>query len=136
MLVRSLKKGHTLQNRTSNIAVIDERTQMEIYYPPFEAAVKAGVGSVMCSCERLAAVPQFQPLCTCTLFYLRLSCNLHQSFGAFQCGKTARVSRLVLLLLPLLPLSLLPPPLVLLPVFRQQDCSGWSAVSQLVPVEL
>lgn len=29
-------------NRTTNIANVDERTQMEVYYPPFEAAVKAG----------------------------------------------------------------------------------------------
>jgi len=29
--------------------VVDERTQWEIYFPPFEAAVKAGVGSFMCS---------------------------------------------------------------------------------------
>ena len=57
-------------NRTTNIAVVDERTQMEIYCesyqfkfsssrvlsgvvgwaadPPFAAAVKAGVGSIMC----------------------------------------------------------------------------------------
>ena len=29
---------------------VDERTQFELYYPPFEAAAAAGVGSVMCSC--------------------------------------------------------------------------------------
>lgn len=28
---------------------VDERTQFEIYYPPFEGAVQAGLGSVMCS---------------------------------------------------------------------------------------
>ena len=38
-------------NRTSNIAIVDERTQMEVYYPPFEAAIDAGVGSVMRSCQ-------------------------------------------------------------------------------------
>ena len=29
---------------------VDERTQFELYYQPFEAAAAAGVGSVMCSC--------------------------------------------------------------------------------------
>ena len=29
-------------------AVVDERTKHEVYLPPFEAAVRAGVGSVMC----------------------------------------------------------------------------------------
>jgi hypothetical protein len=28
-------------NRTTNIANVDERTQMEVYYPPFEAALDA-----------------------------------------------------------------------------------------------
>ena len=30
--------------------LVDERTRMEYYYPPFAGAIKAGVGSVMCSC--------------------------------------------------------------------------------------
>merc|ERR1740117_2175090 len=38
-------------------AVVDERTQWEIYYPPFEAAVKAGVGSVMCSYNKVNGKP-------------------------------------------------------------------------------
>jgi beta-glucosidase len=33
--------------------VVDERTQWEIYYPPFEAAVNAGVGSFMCSYNKI-----------------------------------------------------------------------------------
>lgn len=32
---------------------VDERTRFEIYYPPFEAAVSAGVLSVMCSYNRV-----------------------------------------------------------------------------------
>lgn len=28
---------------------MDERTQFEMYYPPFQAAINAGVGSLMCS---------------------------------------------------------------------------------------
>ena len=34
--------------RSSVDAVVDQRTHVEIYLPPFEAAVDAGVGSVMC----------------------------------------------------------------------------------------
>jgi beta-glucosidase len=40
-------------NRTSTSVNIDERTQFEIYYPPFKAAVDAGVGAVMCSYNRI-----------------------------------------------------------------------------------
>lgn len=29
--------------------IVDERTQNEIYYPPFEGAIQAGVGAAMCS---------------------------------------------------------------------------------------
>jgi beta-glucosidase len=28
---------------------VDERTMFEMYYPPFEGAISAGLGSVMCS---------------------------------------------------------------------------------------
>ncbi|MEV0417281.1 beta-glucosidase family protein [Streptosporangium canum] len=34
-------------------AVIDERTLREIYYPPFEAAVDAGAGAVMCAYNKV-----------------------------------------------------------------------------------
>jgi beta-glucosidase len=40
-------------NRTTESSVIDERTLHEIYYPPFEASVSAGVGAVMCSYNRI-----------------------------------------------------------------------------------
>ena len=40
-------------NRNSISANVDERTQWEIYYPPFEAAVDAGVLSVMCSYNKI-----------------------------------------------------------------------------------
>lgn len=37
-------------------AVVDERTMMEIYMPPFEGAVvDGGVGSIMCSYNRITA---------------------------------------------------------------------------------
>ena len=38
-------------NRTSVSAQVDERTRFEIYYMPFEGAIKAEVGSMMCSCQ-------------------------------------------------------------------------------------
>ena len=37
-----------LGDRHSTMAIIDERTQMEIYWPPFEGAVEAGTLSLMC----------------------------------------------------------------------------------------
>ena len=43
-------------NRGSISEVVDERTRYEMYYPPFEAAVTAGVGSVMCSYNRINGV--------------------------------------------------------------------------------
>lgn len=32
---------------------VDERTRFEMYYPPFEGAIEAGVGSVMCSYNKI-----------------------------------------------------------------------------------
>lgn len=43
-------------NRMVVDSVIDERTLHEVYYLPFEASVSAGVGSVMCSYNRLNGV--------------------------------------------------------------------------------
>ena len=43
-------------NRDSGDSQIDERTLHEIYYPPFEAAVNAGVGAVMCSYNRVGGI--------------------------------------------------------------------------------
>lgn len=36
-------------DRGSFTANVDERTQFEIYYPPFKGAIDAGLGSIMCS---------------------------------------------------------------------------------------
>ena len=36
-------------DRHSTSAIVDEQTQMELYWPPFEGAVEAGVLSVMCA---------------------------------------------------------------------------------------
>ncbi len=41
------------RDRTTTNAVLDARTLNEIYLPGFEAAVEAGVGSVMCSYNRV-----------------------------------------------------------------------------------
>jgi beta-glucosidase-like glycosyl hydrolase len=35
-------------NRHETSEIVDERTEMEMYFPPFEGAVKAGVLSIMC----------------------------------------------------------------------------------------
>jgi len=40
-------------NRNSGNSVVDDRTAWEIYYPPFEAGVHAGAGSIMCSYNRV-----------------------------------------------------------------------------------
>jgi beta-glucosidase len=40
-------------NRMSISEDVDERTRFEIYYPPFEAAIAAGVGSFMCSYNKI-----------------------------------------------------------------------------------
>eukprot|EP00659_Diplonema_papillatum_P014346 gene14346-22009_t len=40
-------------DRTTISEMVDERTENEIYYAPFEGAVAAGVGSVMCSYNKI-----------------------------------------------------------------------------------
>eukprot|EP01041_Mallomonas_annulata_P003447 gene3447-6851_t len=44
------------QNRRSVSSEVDERTRFEIYYPPFQAAVEAGVQAAMCSYNRINGV--------------------------------------------------------------------------------
>ena len=41
------------ESRNFVSANVDERTRYEIYYPPFQAAIDAGVLSVMCSYNRI-----------------------------------------------------------------------------------
>ena len=36
-------------NRTRSDSIVDERTRFELYYGPFQGAVDAGIGSLMCS---------------------------------------------------------------------------------------
>jgi beta-glucosidase len=40
-------------DRTTVSENVDERTQFELYYPPFEGAIAAGVGSFMCSYNKI-----------------------------------------------------------------------------------
>ena len=40
-------------NRDFVIEVVDERTQFEIYYPPFEGAISAGLGAIMCAYNKV-----------------------------------------------------------------------------------
>ena len=49
-------------NRHTDSAEVDERTRFELYYPPFEGAIAAGVGSVMCSCESSVRLTIYEPL--------------------------------------------------------------------------
>lgn len=39
--------------RERTTAIVDDRTRFEMYYPPFEAAIMAGVGSFMCSYNKI-----------------------------------------------------------------------------------
>ena len=43
--------------RDYNTVDISERTLREVYLPPFEAAVRAGAGSIMCSFNEIAGLP-------------------------------------------------------------------------------
>ena len=40
-------------DRSGGTSAVDERTRFEMYYPPFVGAVEAGVGSIMCSYNRI-----------------------------------------------------------------------------------
>ena len=40
-------------NRNSESSVVDDKTAHELYYPPFEAAVNAGVSAAMCSYNQI-----------------------------------------------------------------------------------
>lgn len=44
------------QDRQGDDALVDERTRFEIYYPPFEGAIEAGVASMMCSFNRINGI--------------------------------------------------------------------------------
>merc|ERR1740138_964001 len=40
-------------NRMAEDSQVDERTAWELYYPPFQAAVDAGIGGIMCSYNKV-----------------------------------------------------------------------------------
>jgi len=44
-------------NRTTESSDVDEQTAWELYYPPFQAAVDAGVVAAMCSYNEIQGVP-------------------------------------------------------------------------------
>ncbi|CAK0888241.1 unnamed protein product [Prorocentrum cordatum] len=48
-VVKHFVNNEQEDDRTEVDIIIDERTLWEVYYPPFQAAVDAGVASVMCS---------------------------------------------------------------------------------------
>jgi len=52
-------------NRDTVDEVVDERTRHEMYYPPFEGAVDAGVGSFMCSYNKISSTSDEAPLWSC-----------------------------------------------------------------------
>jgi beta-glucosidase len=65
-------------DRSGGNEVVDERTRWEIYYPPFLGAIKAEVGSIMCSYNRIngnysvSSSPALRRLLTlCANFILR-----------------------------------------------------------------
>jgi beta-glucosidase len=49
--------GAAEAGRDYNVAAIGERTMWEVYLPPFEAAVRAGVGSLMASFNEIDGTP-------------------------------------------------------------------------------
>jgi beta-glucosidase len=49
--------GAAEAGRDYNTVDISERTLREVYLPPFEAAVRAGAGSIMCSFNEISGVP-------------------------------------------------------------------------------
>ena len=48
-------------NRHGVTEIVDDRTRFEMYYPPFAGAVEAGVGSVMCSYNKINADASQRP---------------------------------------------------------------------------
>ena len=45
--------NHQETDRMTTSAYVDDRSLFEVYYPPFEAAISAGVASLMCSYNRI-----------------------------------------------------------------------------------
>ena len=51
--------GPNHNGRLITSSVVSDRANFELYYAPFESMIKAGVGSIMCSCK--AAPPRPAP---------------------------------------------------------------------------
>jgi len=56
-VVKHFVNNEQEEDRTLVDIIIDERTLWEVYYPPFQAAVDAGVASVMCSYNSVNGQP-------------------------------------------------------------------------------
>ena len=69
------KMGLNLTNRGAVSEIVDERTRFEMYYPPFLGAAKAGLGSIMCSCESPLPPKLSKRLCALTIAWL---CRVRQ----------------------------------------------------------
>jgi beta-glucosidase len=48
-IARSFSNSNFEQEDPSADEIVDEKTRFEMYYPPFEGAIEAGIKSVMCS---------------------------------------------------------------------------------------
>ena len=51
----SFAENNQETNRGAVDEIVDERTRFEMYYPPFASASKAGLGSIMCSYNKIDA---------------------------------------------------------------------------------
>jgi len=76
-------------DRGSASSNVDDRTFHELYLPPFAAAVDAGVGSVMCSYNRIGDVYSCEN--EATLSYLKSKTGL----GAWRRGRRSVFLRLM-----------------------------------------
>lgn len=54
--VKHFAFSHQETNRTMQDSVVDDRTAWELYYPPFQAAIAAGAGAIMCSLNRVNGI--------------------------------------------------------------------------------
>ena len=73
-------------NRHGVVEDVDERTQFEMYYPPFQGAVDNGVGSIMCSYNKvLFPTPSRHALCAHAQVIF-----LHRPISVFVCADPTR----------------------------------------------
>jgi beta-glucosidase len=78
-------------NRTTISAEVDEQTQFMMYYPPFEGAIEAGVGSMMCSYNKINSMWSCEDKETLST-HLRGYLNFTQGFVMSDWGATHSTS--------------------------------------------